>query len=122
MRAITRLASSSALSSFESAMAKADLSDAIAALDWADRQIYVLAAEVAQFLETKPYTVHTERQPDGQTAMYLKADKPVTKLIASNVAAILASQRSSLDYLAVALAKANGAIILTDTYFPVVKT
>ena len=38
-------------------MPKADLSDVITALNWADRQIDVLSAEFTAFTKTNPYVL-----------------------------------------------------------------
>lgn len=99
-----------------------DFSDAIASLDWADRQTDVLAAEIAAFTEANPYTITTERDANGATLVYMTNSKPVTKLFAASVNAVIQAQRNSLDYMAVALAEANGAVDPTDTYFPITKT
>lgn len=103
-------------------MPQANLSEALALLDWADRQIDVLSAEIARLSEAKPYAFETEQHPNGDTLFYLKATKSVTKLLGPSVKPIISAQRDSLDYIAVALAEANGAVDPTDVYFPIVKT
>jgi hypothetical protein len=79
-------------------------------------------AEIKSFAETNPYTLSSEIAPDGWTKLYLATTKPITNLYAPSVNAVLQAQRVSLDYLAVALAEANGAVDPTDTYFPVAKS
>lgn len=99
-----------------------DLSDAQTSVDWADRQIDVLTAELSAFAQAAPYALTTEPNEDGWTRIYITSAASVTKLFAPSVNAIIQAQRSSLDFLVVALAEANGANDPKDAYFPVVKT
>lgn len=99
-----------------------DCSGASTQLDWADRQIDVLASEVRAFTSTNPYEVSSEGDTEGKLNVYLALKEPIPASFAANVAAIIQAQRSSLDYLAVALAEANGAVDPADTYFPIMKT
>lgn len=102
--------------------ARPDLADATTSIDWADRQIDALEAEFSAFYRTAPYKLTTKPHVSGRTEIYISSDAPVTKLFAPSVNAIIQAQRSSLDFLVVGLAEANGFKNPTDTYFPVVKT
>lgn len=101
-----------------------DFSDAFAYLDWADRQIVNLATEIDAYVKTNPYTLTPERDVNGLTNIFLSGAQPVPTGIVASTNCILQAQRSSLDYMAVALAAANNATEdrLKKTYFPVAKS
>lgn len=103
-------------------MPEADLSDAVESLAWADNQIDLLAREIASFNETSPYTVTIEKGLDDWSYFYMSIGKTAAKKFSPTVNSIIQAQRSSLDYLAVALAEANGARNPADTYFPIAKS
>lgn len=99
-----------------------DLSEANASIDWADRQIDLLSAQISCLAQENPHTFTKARQPNEHLLFYVEINKKALDMISGDVNSIIQAQRSSLDYLAVALAKRNKASVLTDVYFPIVKT
>jgi hypothetical protein len=111
-------------SSFEELpMTKPNLSAARAKLDWADRQINVLDAEIRGFLEEKPYAISIDSETEPGIRYYVMDQTgPIPDIISAGIGAVIAPQRESLDMLATALAKNNGATKPNDVYFPVCKS
>lgn len=102
-------------------MVSADFSDALELLNWADGEINVLEGNLRRFAQTYPYTITSDRDADGLSRYYLEVTELNLRQFAPAVQSIIQSQRSSLDYLAVALAEANDAIEPSDVYFPIVR-
>jgi len=103
---------------------KSDLSAARAKLNWADRQIGVLDAEIQSFLKEKPYAISVDH-PDAEPGIrYYVLDQTgqIPDIISTGIGAVIAPQRDSLDLLATALAKKNGATRPNDVYFPISKS
>jgi hypothetical protein len=102
---------------------KPNLSAARAKLDWADRQINVLDAEIRGFLEEKPYAISIDSETEPGIRYYIMDQTgPIPDIISAGIGAVIAPQRESLDLLATALAKNNGATKPNDVYFPVCKS
>jgi hypothetical protein len=112
---------------------KADLTSARAKLDWANAQIAVLDVEILAFLDREPYRVREKAKPHFQRVpnaaqldlfekgrffeIFLTEDIPAS--VKASVGMIIQAQRDSLDHLAHALAKKNGAVEPTDVYFTI---
>lgn len=104
-------------------MSTLDLSDCHAQLKWADQQIEFIEQRVAEFLADEPYEISRGTHEDGfHAALYITPTAEPPKDLAPPIATTLQAQRSSLDYLAVALAKRAGATNLRGTYFPIKET
>lgn len=87
-------------------------------LEWAKAQVTVLGVETQIFFESKPYTIRIEFDTDG-FVYKLKYTHPMPDSIPIAIGAVVHAVRSSLDHLAVALAKRNGATKTNDVYFPI---
>lgn len=102
---------------------KPDLSGCRAKLEWADAQIKTLDTQIHRFVSAKPYSVSEDADPKTHVRIYkLNLTSPIPEVIRVGMGQIIAAQRDCLDYLAVALAKKNGAVKTTDVYFPVAES
>lgn len=104
-------------------MSKPNLFAARAKLDWAERQINVLDAEIRAFLKEQPYaiTVDSETEP-GIRYYIMDQTGPIPDIISAGIGAVIAPQRDCLDLLATALAKQANAKRPRDVYFPICKS
>jgi len=97
-----------------------DIDNCYAQLELANKQIGQLEVEISTFLATEPYAISDEYLPATLIRRFeLFFDADVPKGIPAGITSVLASQRATLDYLAVALARRNGAEKLSDCYFPI---
>src|SRR5262245_9669975 len=114
----------------------ADLSSARAKLDWANRQINTLDAEVRAFIERNPYRVREKSKPTlqrepnaAQRDLFEKGrfyeillSEPIPDGIDTSLGMIIQALRDSLDHLAYALAEKNGDVEQKDVYFPIAES
>lgn len=102
---------------------RADLLDALAAVDWGISQFPILAARLRAWSETDIDTVVVDLNPlTGRKALVAREKAPLPPIIHAEVGAIIGSFRSSLDLLAASLAKRNGVLPSQDTHFPIFRS
>ena len=101
-------------------MAYESMSDIKEKLKWADKHISDFKTAVAQYWSTKPYGVRVDDETDPAKPLIhiIKADPvpPEIRLIAGDVIQHL---RSTLDYLACALVRANNQPVGRTIEFPI---
>jgi hypothetical protein len=91
--------------------------------NWAVIQLDTLARRIEAWKHTRPYELVTYFDSErGKKALKYEVRNPLPLLINAEVGAIVNSIRSSLDILAVTLAKRFGATYVKDVYFPVSKS
>jgi hypothetical protein len=99
---------------------RADLLDAMAAVNWAEAQLPVLHKAIESFQTGNPYRIVKQDDPEGEGALFvLKNVKTLPPTINAEVGAILNSTRSSLDLLSAALARRNGKKPTRHMHFPI---
>jgi hypothetical protein len=104
-------------------MPRSDLEDLRAQLDWAESQFEVLEIGIQAFRDSKPYRTFVEVDAQsGEKALRLEATQVVPRKLRASTGATIGAIRSSLDHLAVVLAKRNNAVRVTDVYFPISKS
>jgi hypothetical protein len=97
-----------------------DLLEPRASVDWAVAQLETLAGRIKAWEEKRPYELVTYFDAErGKYAFKYAVGNPLPLLINAEAGAIINSIRSSLDILAVALAKRHGAANVKDVSFPV---
>jgi hypothetical protein len=97
-----------------------DLADSRACVDWAVSQIDILTAHIDAWYQTNPYALTTHFDSKrGKNAFGYEIRNPLPPIINAEVGAIINSIRSSLDILAVTLAKRCGATNVKKVYFPI---
>ena len=101
-------------------MAKADLDDLRAQIDWAESQFQVIERGIQAFSQSEPYRTFVDVDSEtGEQRLQVVATKIVPRDLRACTGAAIGALRSSLDHLAVALAKRNGAEKTRDVYFPI---
>jgi hypothetical protein len=97
-----------------------DLLDAEVCIDWADAQIPILGARIEAWKEKPPFEIVTEFDPQRRkNALKIDVQHRLPRIISGEVGAIIHRIRSSLDLLAVSLAKRNGHPCPKQVYFPI---
>jgi hypothetical protein len=97
-----------------------DLEGAFAKLQWADREIEKARDEIRTFLNKEPYKVIIDAETEpGIRLIKFDLQERIPALLNVSIGQILSAQRSSLDLLAVALAKRNRVQKLRSIYFPI---
>ena len=100
-----------------------DLLDAEACIDWAEAQFSILAARIEAWQESSPYDVVAEFDPQrGMNALKFDVRHPLPRIVSAETGAIIHMIRSSLDLLAVTLARRNGHLCPRDVCFPITKS
>jgi len=100
-------------------MSHTEFSDIYDQLEWADRQIDIISHEISAFLKTNPYKITREPYSNGtHDAFYIEMTSSLPRSLTPAVASAVQSQRSALDYLAVALANRNRPGCGNDAAFP----
>ena len=117
-------------------MRATEFAGCFAKLDWADTQITILETDLRQFMSRKPYVVREKSKPKmteepnaAQANLFAKGrfheivmTEHIPPLITTAAGMIIQAQRDSLDHLAWALAKRNGANDDTATAFVITET
>lgn len=98
---------------------RADLSEPRAAVDWAVAQLETLGARIGAWLQSRPYEITTDFDPErGKNVIRYRIKTPPL-ILNAEAGAITNSIRTGLDLLASALAKCNGFPDPKDVYFPI---
>ena len=78
-----------------------------------------LQSELTAYFGTGPYAVRRDLDANGKEEhLIIHSTKPIPNKVFGIVGDAIHNLRASLDYLAVALARANGATKIGDVYFP----
>ena len=110
---------------------KTNLSSARAKLNWANSQISILDEQIGRFIQDQPYRVRERPKPKfervpsaAQSDLFEKGrfleivlTREIPDEVNAGVGMVIQAQRDSLDHLAHALAKKNGAVVTTDVCF-----
>jgi hypothetical protein len=92
-------------------------------IEWAKGQIPSIRAQINAFLATRPFVMsQTVDAAANRKLIRMGATAPVPEAISTAVGLAIHALRSSLDLLAVALARRNGMTNTRDVYFPISKT
>ncbi len=101
-------------------MTALDLAEAFSKIEWAEAQFDTVQRDSDAFFKTQPYEpVYDNNLYPGETAVKIKLTADIPNVLKVSVGAIIHSLRSSLDLLAVALARRNSATRTNDVYFPI---
>lgn len=99
---------------------RADLSDAIGAIDWGEAQLPVLIDRFhAWWADNVQLTPVDLNPPTGKMVAVIHAKEELPPIFHAEIGAIIGSFRSSLDLLGAALAARNGVSPSRETHFPV---
>jgi hypothetical protein len=96
-----------------------DLLDAQAVIDWAYSQIHLFDAEVNTWLDSDPYSFTENPDPKSGLQLIKITVQPPPRFMDVHFGIIVHALRSSLDMLAVALARRNGVKPVAHIHFPV---
>jgi len=97
-----------------------DLLEAKAAVEWGISQLPVLQRRIDAWHEKSIEVVTVDLNPQtGKKAKVAREKEPIPLIVNAEVGAIIGSLRSSLDLLAAALAKRNGATPNRHMHFPI---
>lgn len=78
-----------------------------------------LQSALTAYFGTSPYAVRRDLDPNGKEEhLIIHSARPIPTKIYGIVGDAIHNLRTSLDYLAVAVARANGAVKIGDVYFP----
>lgn len=96
-----------------------DLSGARAKLQWANYQITILGAQIQSFMDNNVKEVRPDPESKLRKITFYRHHVAVPLEIKTATGMIVQAQRDSLDYLAVALARKNGAVRVSQVEFPI---
>lgn len=102
---------------------RADLADAIGAVDWGKSNLPVLRNRYLNWQAANVYYAAEETNPPSdRLAAVARAKEDLPSVFHAELGAIIGSFRSALDLLAAAVARSNGVSPSTDTHFPIFRS
>jgi hypothetical protein len=102
---------------------RADLSNAIGAVEWGESQLPILASRFRTWEAENVQLMAVDlNSPFGKIAAIASAKENLPAIFHAEVGAIIGTFRSALDLLGAALAARNGISPSRDTHFPVFRS
>jgi hypothetical protein len=102
---------------------RADLSNAIGAVEWGESQLPILSNRLLAWEATNVELVAADLNPPfGNISAIASAKEDLPPVFHAELGAIIGSFRSALDLLGAALAVRNGISPSRDTHFPVFRS
>jgi len=116
-----RTAHASSLAGVACDFVAVDLGSVDRKVEWAEQHIGDLEAQLRVFHRGKPYEFVTQQHPQKpqRSQLLLRIHKPIPHTFELRIGDVVHNLRSALDHLACLAVERNGAVVTTNTAFPI---